>query len=145
MLASGSWSNNARRSDLAGLGTSLRGSICIYIILYWWKLPERLQTHERLARLLFKGREVLQDNFQEVFRVVFVGNFQALEFSLRVREEDLDGRYQDDLYGGDNITGDGGAVTDLVPPADSLVLAVDDANLHNRIPVLGESSLSPQE
>ena len=84
----------------AGLGTSLRGSICIHIILYWWKLPERLQTHERLARLLFKGREVLQDNLEEVFRVVFVRNFHALEFSLRVREEDLDGRYQHDLDGG---------------------------------------------
>ena len=81
-----------------------------------------------------------------MFRVVFVRNFQALECSLRVREEDLDGRYQHDLDGGGgNITGDGGAVTDLVPPTDRLVLAVDHANLHNRIPVLGESSLSPQE
>ena len=31
-------------------------------------------------------------------------------------------------------------MTDLVPPTDSLVLAVDHTNLHNRIPVLGTSS-----
>ena len=79
-----------------------------------------------------------------MFRVVFVRNFHALEFSLRVREEDLDGRYQHDLdEGGDNsdtLQEMEDTVTDLVPPADSLVLAVDDANLHNRIPVLGTSS-----